>query len=323
MRICIYGAGAGGGHFAVRLARAGHDVSVVARGDNLAAIRSRGIRLLSGDEDLVAAMQASDDAASLGVQDVVIVAVKATALASVAGGLKPLIGARTQLLFGQNGMPWWYPLGHEGPPPPKLKLFNLARPFVESVPAERILGALVFSANEMREPGVVVNNSPGANRLVLGPIVKSADVDVSGLRKMFDAARLASPPTADIRGDVWRKLIGNMSGSALALAIGNRSSTMRTDAALGAVYLRLVREGLAIAGAHGYPLDDVVPEAMQAVLYDHKPSILQDYEQRRPMEIAEIVLAPLEFARAAGVDAPALEVVAAIVARLARDRGLF
>jgi 2-dehydropantoate 2-reductase len=297
-------------------------VSVVSRGANLAAIRDRGIRLVSGTEEIVARVAAREDPAALGEQDLVIVSVKAPALESVAAGLRPLVGTHTRVVFGQNGMTWWYRVGHDRPPAPPLKVFDLAPAFVACVPPERILGALVYSANAMTEPGVVVNNSPGANRIVVGPILKVGGAEPGPIRAMLETTGIASPAVADIRRELWNKLLANMSGSVLALATGNQSSVCRRDEALGAVYLRLVREGLAIARAHGYPLDEVEPEAMLARLHDHKPSLLQDYEQRRPMELAEIVAAPLEFARTAGIGAPTLEVVAAIVTRLARDRGL-
>ncbi|AXV17887.1 2-dehydropantoate 2-reductase (plasmid) [Neorhizobium sp. SOG26] len=325
MRICIYGAGAGGGHFAARLAQGEHQVSVIARGDHLVAIRENGLTLLSGEERLVARPVATDDPASLGPQDLVIVTVKATALAGVAEGLKPLVGERTRVLFTQNGMPWWYPVGSPEnlATPPELPSFRLAQPFLAAVPAEHILGGLVYSANEVREPGVVFNNSPGANRVDIGAIA-AGDTDAEPYREVFRRAGIASLPVADIREAIWKKLLFNMSGSVIALATGNQSSIARKDPGLAEVYVRIVREGLAIAAAHGYRLqEELVPEDMLKTTLDHKPSILQDYEQGRAMEVAEIVLAPLEFARSAGIDAPALQTIAAIVSRLARDRGLF
>ena len=326
MRICIYGAGAGGGHFAVRLALAGHDVSVIARGKNLEVIQAKGLRLVSGDEEISARPIATEDPAELGPQDLVVVTVKATGLAAVAEGLKPLAGPETRILFTQNGMPWWYPLGLDASAPriPELPSFALAETFLGTVSPQHILGGLIYSANEMREPGLVVNNSPGANRLDIGAIVPAHAGDAEPFREAFRMAGIASLPVADIREAIWKKLLFNMSGSVIALATGNQSSIARRDEALGAVYLRLVNEGLAIAAAHGYALyDELVPEEMLKKTLDHKPSILQDYEHGRPMEIAEMVLAPLAFARSAEIDVPALETLSAIVARLARDRGLF
>src|SRR5690606_4136841 len=150
MRICIYGAGAGGGHFAVRLAMAGHEVSVIARGKNLEAIQAKGLRLVSGDEEIVAHPVASENPIDLGPQDLVVVTVKATGLGAVAAGLKPLAGPETRILFTQNGMPWWYPLGLDASAPrmPELPSFALAESFLGTVPPEHILGGLIYSANE-------------------------------------------------------------------------------------------------------------------------------------------------------------------------------
>jgi len=325
MRICIYGAGAGGGHFAVRLQQAGHDVSVVARGDNLAAIRADGLKLVAAGEESTAHPLASDDPADLGIQDLVIVTVKATALASVASGLTPLVGPETLVLFTQNGMPWWYPIGLAAGDaiPPRLPSFALSEQFLRTMPAESILGGLIYSANEMRAPGIVVNNSPGANRIDIAAITMPPRTNVEPVRQAFRDAGIASPEVTDIRAAIWKKLLFNMSGSVIALATGNKSSISKHDAALGVIYQRIVTEGLEIAAAYGYSLhSELVPEEMLRKTLDHKPSLLQDYEQRRPMEINEIVLAPVEFARAAGIPAPTLETIAAIVARLARDRGL-
>lgn len=325
MRVCIYGAGAGGGHFGARLAQAGHEVSLIARGPHLAAIKSGGLTLISGDEEIVTFPAATDDSSEPGHQDLVIVTVKATALASVAEGLKPLVGPETRVLFTQNGMPWWYPLGIDIEQRlPALPSFALSDAYLEAVRPEQILGGLIYSANEVREPGVVFNNSPGANRMDIGAIVPEHDGDAEPFREALRAAQIGSLPVNDIREAIWKKLLFNMSGSVIALATGNQSSIARRDPALGEVYLDLVNEGLAIAAAYGYRLNDELrPEEMLKKTLDHKPSLLQDFEQGRAMEIAEIVLAPLEFARAAGLNTPALRTIAAIVVRRAKDKGLF
>lgn len=326
MRLCIYGAGAGGGHFAARLAHTGHDVSVIARGAHLEAIRKNGLRLISGDDEIISHPLATDDPHKLGPQDLVIVMVKATALPGVAEGLRPLVGPGTRVLFTQNGIPWWYPIGLQTSPHPlpPLDFFRLSESFLAAIPAERILAGLIYSANEVREPGVVHNGSPGSNRIDLGAILPGGADDAEPYREVLRSAGLTSVPVADIRRAIWKKLLFNISGSLIAFVTGNRSSVVRYDPALGQVYCKLVREGLAIAAAYGYRLDEeLVPEDMRQKTLDHKPSILQDYEKGRPMEVAEIVLAPVEFARSAGLEIPVLETIAAIVARKARDRGLF
>jgi 2-dehydropantoate 2-reductase len=326
LRICIYGAGASGGHFALKLAAAGHDVAVVARGAHLTEIQAQGITLIEGGHRRTAAVRASDNPAAFGAQDLVIVAVKATGLAAIADGLAHLVDAGTLVVFPQNGMPWWYPEGLASnlPAPPDLPIFRLRHGFRRFVRAAQVIGGSIYSANEVVAPGVIRNISPGSNRLTLGATVPGADADLAAVRTLLEAAGIGSPPIADIRRTMWLKLLMNMSGSTIALATESQSSICRRDPALAEIYRRVVREGLAIARAHGHALDDgtIDPDRLLAGLLDHKPSLLQDYEQRRPMEVAEIIEAPVAFARAQNVSTPTLDTLAAIVARRARDRGL-
>lgn len=325
MRICILGAGASGGHLAVKLARAGNEVSVIARGAHLDAIRNNGLTLRSGDDVLHARLAASDSAKDFGAQDVVIVATKVTALPAIASQLSPLIGPDTLAVFPQNGMPWWYPVGlsPDLPKPPQLPAFALADQFLAMLRPEQIVGGSIYSANEVEAPGVIANRTPGLNRLDIGAVADGDDNALFALRATLEAAGILSPVPNDIREVIWRKLLTNMSGSALALAIQGTSSSVQMDEALKEIHRRITREGLAIAAAHGYRLEaPSAPAKKAAGPLNHKPSLLQDYEQRRPMEIADIVLAPVAFARAANVATPTLDAVAAIVTRLARHRGL-
>lgn len=321
LKICVYGAGAGGGHFAVKLARAGHDVSIVARGPQLDAIRQQGLRLRNGEEVLEASVTASEDPRELGVQDFVIVSVKATALGEITDRLAPLVSKSTSVVFPQNGIPWWYPVGLSAACPP-LPLFSLGRRFLDVVQPEQVIGGIIYSANEIEAPGVIRNNSPGYNRLDVGGMNDKETSAVSELRSALEHAGLLSERMINIRSAVWRKLLANMSGSAIALVTRKKSAACRDDAAMSEIFRRLVREGAAVAAASGFPLD-VDPDAMLARLSDHKPSILQDYEQKRPMEIAEILLAPIAFARAASVTTPTLDVIAALATNMAVERGLY
>jgi 2-dehydropantoate 2-reductase len=326
MKICVFGAGAGGGHLAVRLAVAGHDVSVVARGPHLDAIRTNGLALHIGDQTLSARLKASDKPADLGAQDVVIVTTKATALRSVTQSIAPLVGERTILVFPQNGMPWWYPVGlpREKPAPPAVPNFSLASAFTALVDPRRICGGVIYSANVVDAPGVVVNKSPEFNRFVLGPVVSDARDQCEHVRATLDASGIDARTVPDIRDAMWRKLIANITGSIIALVTASTSGQCRRHAGLRHVFHGAVAECRAIAAAHGFPLSDMInSRQMLDKLLDHRPSILQDYEQNRPMEIGEIVLAPLAFARVAGLATPTLDVLASIASTLAANRGLF
>ena len=326
MRICIFGAGASGGHFAVKLAEAGHAVSVVARGPHLAAIRSSGLTLKLKDRVMQAKVAATDDPAVLGVQDAVIVTVKATGLAGIADHIAPLIGRDTVVVFPQNGMSWWYPLKLPAskPLPPQIPVFALADRFLKHMTVSQIAGGIIYSANEVEAPGVIKNNSPARNRLDFGPIDGREPQVFAPLRAALISAGLEAPDIADIRQTVWHKLLITASGSTISLATRNKASISKTDPALGELYIRIVRELLAVSAAHGYPLERVLdPDAMLKGLLDHKPSLLQDYEQGRPMEIGEMVLSLIDFARAANVATPTYDALAAITARLAIDKGLY
>jgi 2-dehydropantoate 2-reductase len=297
----------------------------MARGAHLAAIEQNGLTLLQGERRLTARVQASAAAAALGRQDFVLVGVKATGLQGIAAGLAPLLAPDTLVGFPQNGMAWWYPL--ELPPalpaPPDIPIFARRAEFLALMGPAQIVGGSIYSANEVIEPGVIRNNSPERNSLSLGLIAPGFEGKLAQVRAAFAEAGIAAPEVEDIRRVVWSKLLMNMSGSVIALAAGTVSSICRTDPALGAVYRAVLAEGLTIAEAYGYDLrDSMKADALLARMVAHKPSLLQDYEQGRPMEIAEIVQAPLAFARAAGLAAPTLEVLAAIVTRRAMERGL-
>src|SRR5215470_5200300 len=200
MRICIFGAGAVGSHFAVRLALAGHEVSCVMRGPHLAAVKANGLTLRVGDAKFNAKVRASDDPAALGPQDLVISTLKATGIASLASGLKPLLGPDTPVIIAQNGIPWWYdiglPAGH--PAPPDLAFLDPGGALRAAIPKERIIGGVIFSSNEVIEPGVVQNLSPDRNLLLIGECDDRASERIAKLRTLLEAAKIGSAPTAQI-----------------------------------------------------------------------------------------------------------------------------
>src|SRR6516225_1515161 len=201
MRICIFGAGAVGSHLAVRLARAGHEVACVMRGAHLEAVRANGLRLRVGDEEIHAEVKASDDPASLGAQDIVISTLKATGVASLATGLKPLLGNDTPVVFAQNGIPWWYDIGLPAnhPPTPDLSFLDPGGALRGAIPKQRIIGGVIFSSNEVIEPGVVANLSPERNRLLIGECDDRASERIEKLRTTLSAAAIDSPPVTEIR----------------------------------------------------------------------------------------------------------------------------
>lgn len=326
MRICVYGAGAIGGNFAARLSAAGNEVSVVVRGAHLEAIRARGLTLLSGDKRIVAPVRASDRPADLGPQDAVLVTMKSSGQAALAESVGPLLRADTPVAFVQNGIPWWY--GHglaaSRPPAPDLSRLDPGGALAKAVGFERAIGAVVTSSNHVMEPGVVRNVSPDRNTLWVAETDDRASARIDALRAALVGAGIASPATRDIRYDIWHKLMANLTGSTICLILG-QPTTIQKTAEINRLCRRAHAEALAVAAAHGVVLDDS-PEQRYGptrIYPDHRPSILQDYELGRPMEVESIVRAPLAFARSAGVDTPTLDAIESICVSLSASKGLY
>ena len=326
MRICVFGAGAIGGNFAARLAAAGNEVSVVARGAHLDAIRARGLTLLSGDSRIVAPVRASDRPADLGPQDAVLVTMKSSGLAVLAENIGPLLRPDTAVAFVQNGIPWWYGhgLASSRPPAPDLSRLDPGGALARAVGYDRAVGAVVTSSNHVMEPGVVRNISPERNTLWVGgdrrspePAHRRAPRDTGGGRH-----RLAGDPRYPLRH------LAQADGQSHRIDGVPHPGTAQhdpEDAEINRLCRRAHAEALAVAAAHGVVLDDS-PEQRYGptrVYPDHRPSILQDYELGRPMEVESIVRAPLAFARSAGMDTPTLDAIEAICVSLATSKGLY
>jgi 2-dehydropantoate 2-reductase len=322
MRICIFGAGAVGSHFAVRLALAGHEVSCVMRGPHLAAVKAGGLKLRVGDAEFSARVAASDDPATLGPQDFVISTLKANALDSLVTGLPPLLRDDTAVVFAQNGIPWWYDIGlpPDHPQPPDLSFLDPGGRLRAAVSKERIIGGVIFSANAIAAPGLVVNNSTDRNMLLVGECDDRAGERIARLRAALDQAGIRSPQGEAIRQAIWTKLIGNMSVSVLCLITGQTAKAAMQEPALKDVVPRLLEEAQSIGQSC---LPGVKRNTRGGAPPDHKPSLLQDYEQGRPMEIDTLVRAPQAFARAAGLSTPMLDLLAGLAIRKARDKGLY
>jgi 2-dehydropantoate 2-reductase len=314
MRICVFGAGAVGGHLAARLAAAGHDVSVVARGAHLEAMRRNGVKLLHAHEVIEGRVRTADP----GPQDAIFVTLKANMLGSFADAAAPLSGRATAVVFAQNGIPWWYPAD--------LPRLDPGGKLKEAVPAENVVGAAVYSANEVVEPGVIRNFVPNNNMLVIGNASGGDTPTTRELRSILEKAGISSPSTEDIRRSVWAKLVQNLANSSLCLLTETAISEVMADPALRELKERISAEARAVAAALGVdiaraPTRPSGGHASGAV--GHKPSMLQDYERGRPMEIEAQLMAPLALARAARVGTPTLDVVVPLAAFKAAAKGLY
>jgi 2-dehydropantoate 2-reductase len=318
MKICIFGAGAVGGHLAAKLAHGGQDVSVVARGAHLAAMRDKGIKLLHGEKTLHGKVRASDRASDLGPQDVVFVTLKANLLGTFAEAAAPLLGRDTSVVFVQNGIPWWYASDN-----PRL---DPGGRIARAIAPERVLGGVAYSANEVVEPGVVKNFVPGNNMFVIGAPDKRDSAKVNALRKILDENDMSSPPVADIRQSIWAKLTQNIATSTVAVMTGGTLGDIRSDAGLEKLVQKASAEARAIAAALDVRIDEAPKRpsgAPNSGAVGHKTSMLQDYERGKPMEIDAQLTAPLAMARAAGVATPTLDTLVALCAHKAASKGLY
>ena len=322
--ICIYGAGAVGSNFAVRLAQAGESVSVVARGEHLAAIEANGIRLIAGEEELQASVRASANPRELGRQDLVIVTLKGPSLAGIVDDIKPLLGADTPIIFAMNGILWWYFYGLDAPGEERrLERLDPGGRWWNEIGPERIIGGVAYSANEVTSPGVVENRSSNRNQLRIGEPTGESSARVSEVNAVLEKAGMAAP-VSDIRATVWEKLLANIAYGPIACLTGSTITEILQQPVLKALATEVMGEAIATAAALGTRLDVTAEDRIASTKSTgHKPSILQDLERGRPMEIDAIVAVPQSMAKSAGVNTPALDRISALLSQRARLEGLY
>jgi 2-dehydropantoate 2-reductase len=324
MRICVYGAGAIGGHLAVRLARGGADVSIIARGAHLAAIRENGLTVHAVDGTHHVPVAATDDPGTLGVQDAVFVTVKAPALPQVAAGIAPLLKPETPVAFVMNGIPWWYFHGLDSPHAGRsLPRIDPDDALLRAVGARRTLGGVVYSASAVVAPGVIEVEQP-KSRFILGEIGGATSSRLAELAGLITKGGISGEASPDIRTEIWNKLIGNLAGGTLAVLSGSAPRTVYTEPAARDASLRVMHEAAAIAAALGSkPTTNHAARIVSQSGMDHKPSILQDLELGRPMEVDGMFDAPVTLARLAGVESPTLDLLVALCKLKARAAGLY
>ena len=324
MKICIYGAGAIGGLMAGRLAQGGHEVSVVARGAHLTAIREKGLRVSSGGKEFSVRIKADGDPAQLGPQDCVIVAVKGQSLPDVAAAIGPLLGPATSIVTAMNGVPWWFfdRLAFGGG---KLRLESLdpGGTISAAMPTGQIVGCVVHLAASTPEPGLI-RHSMG-NRLILGEPGGKNTARTRGIVDALNAAGFKAEASGFIEKEFWVKLLGNLSVNPVAALTLATADRLMADPYAKAYMIAIMREGLAIGRAVGVDAD-IDPEArldMARHLGAFKPSTLQDMEAGKKLEIDGLLTGTLEIARKAGVAAPYMESLLGLIRLRAETTGQY
>jgi len=316
MKICVYGAGAVGGLMAAWLSRAGHDVSVVARGSNLEAMRRDGLRVLDREsgETRAFAVRVEPEPALLGPQDYVIVAVKAQSLTDVAARIGPLAGPDTSIVTAMNGVPWWFfdRLGFHGGRE-KLESLDPRGALARAMPTERIVGCVVHFAASTPQPGLISHNM--GRRLIVG---EPGGKNSARTRRIADALAAAGfdvTSSATIEKEFWVKLLGNVSFNPVSALTMSTADRLIEDRHVKDYMVAIMREVLAIGRAVGVDAD-IDPEAridMARALGRFKTSMLQDLEAGKTLEIDGLLAGTLEIARKAGVPAPFTEALFGLI----------
>ena len=315
-RITVVGAGAIGGWIAAKLAIAGEQVSVLARGDTLGLVRAEGLRLDEQGEEFVAPVEVADDCAALGEQDVVIIAVKAPALPALASELKPLIGAQTTIVPMLNGVPWWFV---DGEP---LASVDPDGSIAAAIPFEQIVGCVVHASSSRTAPNRIRVNH--ADKLIIGEPGGEASERAAMLFALLDGAGLKPDLTGNVRRAIWYKLWGNATINPLSALTRATCDVILADAECRAWMLEGMAELAAVGAAIGCPISESGEDRMQvtARLGAFKTSMLQDVEAGRPIELEALLGAPREIAQRHGIDTPALDRLYGVTKLMAERLGL-
>lgn len=324
MRVCIYGAGAIGAYLGVGLMRAGADVTLIARGPHLGAMRENGLTLVEKGERTTVWPACTDDPREAGEQDFVIVTVKAQTAPAIVDAMQPLLGRDTAVVTAMNGIPWWYFHGTGGP---------LEGRSVESVDPgavqwrgigpERAIGCVVYPACEVVEPGVVVHEY--GNRFQIGEPDGSASDRCKALSQVMNAGGFKAPVRQRIRDDIWLKLWGNVSFNPVSALTHETLEAIASDPDTRDIVRRMMTEAQAVAEALGvhFPVDVDTRIQWAADVGAHKTSMLQDLERGRSMEIDPLVTAVCELGSLVEVPTPTIDIVLALVRQRARQAGCY
>jgi len=323
-RVCIYGAGAIGGWIGTRLAGAGCQVNVVARGATLDALKRHGLRTQHGHVEATAAVHASADPAELGVQDLVVLAIKAPGMLEVARKIGPLIGPRTVVLTAMNGVPWWFLQGlggaHAGQ---RLHSVDPGGEIGAALPTEQVVGCVVHAACSLRLPGFVQHHF--GNRLIIGEPSGGHSERVSQLAALLSRAGFEAVVSEQIQRDIWFKLWGNMTMNPISALTGATTDLILGDELVRAFVSRVMLEAKEIGARLGLPIEQQ-PEDRHALtlkLGAFKTSMLQDVEAGKAVELDALVTVVKELGQLTGVPTPNTDTLLGLARLQARSLGLY
>jgi len=320
MRICVVGAGAIGGMLGVKLALSGHDVTLILRGANLEAVRQNGMKLIEedGKELLARPARVTSVIAEAGVQDVVILGMKAHQVAAIAAELPAIMHERTRVVTMQNGIPWWYfhklPGAWEGTP---IRAVDPDGVIAQSIAVDRVIGSVVYPASEVIQPGII--KVIEGNRFTLGELDGGDTPSIREIADAFKTAGFKAPISRDIRSEIWLKVWGNLSFNPISALTHATLEDICLYAPTRELAAAMMREAQTIGEALGVQFKVSLEKRIagaQAV-GQHKTSMLQDVEQGRPLELQALVASVMELGRIAQKPTPTIDAVYALTSLLA------
>ena len=324
MRVCIYGAGAIGGWIGMGLARAGCSVSVVARGATLAALQQHGLRLNQAGQVTSQAVASSAAPADLGVQDLVVLAVKAPSLPEVVRQIAPLIGPSTIVLTAMNGVPWWFLQGFGGAlAGQRLKSVDPTGELAEAIPAKHIVGCVVHASCSLDEPGQVHHHF--GNKLIIGEPSGEKTARVQQLAALLEKAGFEAPVSEQIQKDIWFKLWGNMTANPISALTGATMDRVLDDELVTGFTHSVMLEAKEIGARIGIPINQTPAErhVITRKLGAFKTSMLQDIEAGKPVELDALVTAVKELGEVTQVPTPFTDALLGLARLKARGMGLY
>ena len=323
-KVCIYGAGAIGGWLGASLAGAGCQVSLLARGATLAALRQHGLRLTRGGKTEVFAVSASDRPQEIGVQDLVVIAVKAPAMPDVARQIAPLLGAQTIALTAMNGVPWWFLQSLGGAQQGKtLEAVDPGGAIHQRIPIDHVIGGVVHASCSLAEPGWVRHHM--GQRLVIGEPSGEETPRLAALAELLKRAGLQIEISERIQRDIWFKLWGNMTMNPLSAITGATADRMLDDDLVRGFASAVMLEAREVGARLGLPIDQEPQERHQVTrkLGALKTSMLQDVEAGKPLELDALLGAVIELAQLTGVPTPYAKALFGLARLRARVLGLY
>jgi len=314
MKICIYGAGAIGAYLGAELAGTGADLSFVARGPHLEAMKANGLTLHIGDKEKNVKVPCTDNPAELGPQDYVIMTLKAHSVLPVIDQIKPLLGPDTAIVTAQNGILWWYFYQLKGPwENHHLESADPGGKIWDTLGPERVIGCVVYPSCEIVSPGVVKHLD--GNRFMLGEPDGSKSERAVALGKLMTEAGLKAPVRKKIRDDIWFKLLGNATFNPVSVLTHATLEQMGKDPSTRALIFKMMTEASAVAEKLGVRFAMDIDKRIDGgtAVGAHKTSMLQDFEARRPLELDALVGALTEMGQLVGVETPTLDLILSLV----------